>query len=158
MEVWPGWFCSHLLWWQDEHNANVATLKVLIRQDAPSVKTADGSRCVVSSAWNRYVPYPKLALSFTSPALHLFGFPEIRRWSAPFFRPRRHGRIFCYFGLAATSLVLTFLLHPWKRDKSPASQAARSPGALKSQSGRIWLLTLRRSCQRSVTEGRPQNQ
>jgi hypothetical protein len=50
------------------------------------------------------------------------------------------------------------LLHPWKGAKSPASQACRRPGALRSQSRRISLITARRSCQRSTTEGRPQNQ
>ena len=52
----------------------------------------------------------------------------------------------------------TRLFHPWKREKSPASHALRSPGVLKSQSGRISLVTTRRSCQRSTMEGRPQNQ
>ncbi len=47
---------------------------------------------------------------------------------------------------------------PWKDERSPASQASRSPGALRSQSGRISRLASRRSCQRSTTEGRPQNQ
>ena len=56
-------------------------------------------------------------------------------------------------GFAAPSLF-----HPWKRDKSPAFHASRSPGVLKSQSGRISLVTARRSCQRSATDGRPQNQ
>ncbi len=50
------------------------------------------------------------------------------------------------------------LFHPWKRDKSPAFHASRSPGVPKSQSGRISLVTARRSCQRSMTDGRPQNQ
>jgi hypothetical protein len=50
------------------------------------------------------------------------------------------------------------LFHPWKRDKSPAFHASRSPGVLRSQSGRISLVTVRRSCQRSATDGRPQNQ
>ena len=47
------------------------------------------------------------------------------------------------------------LFHPWKGVRSPASQASRSPGALRSQSGRISLVTARRSCQRSSTEGGP---
>src|SRR5689334_17464174 len=50
------------------------------------------------------------------------------------------------------------LSHPWKREKSPAFHASRSPGVLRSQSGRISLVTARRSCQRSTTDGRPQNQ
>ena len=50
------------------------------------------------------------------------------------------------------------LFQPWKADRSPALQASRSPGVFRSQSGRISLVTARRSCQRSVTEGRPQNQ
>jgi hypothetical protein len=50
------------------------------------------------------------------------------------------------------------LFQPWKRDKSPAFHASRSPGVLRSQSGRISLVTARRSCQRSATDGRPQNQ
>ena len=47
---------------------------------------------------------------------------------------------------------------PWNGPRSPASQAARSPGALRSQSGRISLVAARRSRQRSTTDGRPQNQ
>ena len=50
------------------------------------------------------------------------------------------------------------LSQPWKGEWSPASQASRSPGALRSQSGRISRVTARRSCQRSTIEGRPQNQ
>jgi hypothetical protein len=50
------------------------------------------------------------------------------------------------------------LFHPWKREKSPAFHASRSPGVLRSQSGRISLVAARRSCQRSMTDGRPQNQ
>ena len=50
------------------------------------------------------------------------------------------------------------LFHPWKRESSPAFHASRSPGVLKSQSGRISLVAARRSCQRSMTDGRPQNQ
>ena len=58
------------------------------------------------------------------------------------------------------ALLLRFwpLFHPWKAEKSPAFQASRSPGVFRSQSGRISLDTVRRSCQRSTTEGRPQNQ
>ena len=48
--------------------------------------------------------------------------------------------------------------HPWNRDQSPASHASRSPGLPKSQSGRISLVAVRRSRQRSYTDGRPQNQ
>ena len=47
---------------------------------------------------------------------------------------------------------------PWKGERSPASHAARSPGLLRSQSGRTSLVAARRSCQRSSTDGRPQNQ
>ena len=47
---------------------------------------------------------------------------------------------------------------PWKRDRSPLSQAARSPRLPRSQSGRISLVAARRSCQRSPVDGRPQNQ
>ena len=53
---------------------------------------------------------------------------------------------------------LVRLSHPWKCEKSPAFQASRSPGVLRSQSGRISRVTARRSCQRSTTDGRPQNQ
>src|SRR5580692_4009773 len=63
-----------------------------------------------------------------------------------------------FFGVTRTSSALAFLFHPWKREKSPASHASRSPGLLRSQSGRISLVTTRRSCQRSMTDGRPQNQ
>src|SRR5207249_3667735 len=45
-----------------------------------------------------------------------------------------------------------------KSDLSPASQASRNPGALRSQSGRIFRVTSRRSWRRSSGEGRPQNQ
>ena len=55
-------------------------------------------------------------------------------------------------------IVFESLFNPWKADMSPAFQASRSPGVLRSQSGRISLVTVRRSCQRSMTEGRPQNQ
>ena len=48
--------------------------------------------------------------------------------------------------------------HPWNCDQSPASHASRSPGVLRSQSGRISLVAARRSRQRSSTDGRPQNQ
>src|SRR5580658_5259762 len=61
----------------------------------------------------------------------------------------------CY---SLASFVSARLFHPWKRDKSPAFHASRSPGVLRSQSGRISLVTTRRSCQRSLIEGRPQNQ
>ena len=47
---------------------------------------------------------------------------------------------------------------PWKAEWSSASHASRSPGVLRSQSGRICRETSRRSCQRSTTDGRPQNQ
>jgi hypothetical protein len=57
------------------------------------------------------------------------------------------------FGLAAARLS-----QPWKGERSPAFQASRSPGALRSQSGRISRVTARRSCHRSTVEGRPQNQ
>src|SRR5579883_3204992 len=50
------------------------------------------------------------------------------------------------------------LFHPWKRERSPAFHASRSPGVLRSQSGRMSLVTARRSCHRSMTDGRPQNQ
>ena len=50
------------------------------------------------------------------------------------------------------------LFHPWKREKSPAFHASRNLGALRSQSGRISLVTARRSRQRSAIDGRPQNQ
>jgi hypothetical protein len=65
----------------------------------------------------------------------------------------------CYFfrTIEAAS-TLACLFHPWKLEKSPAFHASRSPGVLKSQSGRISLVTARRSCQRSTTDGRPQNQ
>src|SRR5215211_227424 len=59
---------------------------------------------------------------------------------------------------AAVRLPVPLLFHPWNGERSPASQAARSPGVLRSQSGRISRVTARRSCQRSTTEGRPQNQ
>jgi hypothetical protein len=60
-----------------------------------------------------------------------------------------------YFG---TRAAFPSLFHPWNADKSPASQASRSPGALRSQSRRISRVTSRRSCHKSTTEGRPQNQ
>ena len=41
------------------------------------------------------------------------------------------------------------LSHPWKCERSPAAQASRSPGVLRSQSGRISLVAARRSRQRS---------
>jgi hypothetical protein len=50
------------------------------------------------------------------------------------------------------------LFHPWKAERSPASQASRSPAVLRSQSGRISAVTARRSRRRSSTPGRPQNQ
>ncbi len=61
-------------------------------------------------------------------------------------------------GLREASSILACLFQPWKREWSPAFHASRSPGALKSQSGRISLVAIRRSCQRSTTDGRPQNQ
>src|ERR1700680_3693439 len=65
----------------------------------------------------------------------------------------------CYFfRTIEASSILACLFHPWKREKSPAFHASRSPGVLRSQSGRISLVTARRSCQRSMTDGRPQNQ
>ena len=60
--------------------------------------------------------------------------------------------------LPAPGAAFATLFHPWKRDKSPAFQASRSPGVLRSQSGRISLVTARRSCHKSSMEGRPQNQ
>ena len=39
--------------------------------------------------------------------------------------------------------------------RSPASQASRNPGVLRSQSGRISRVTARRSCQRSTDRGAP---
>src|SRR5215469_8777077 len=68
------------------------------------------------------------------------------------------GRFFYTFRPVETASTLARLFHPWKREKSPAFHASRSPGLLRSQSGRISLVTARRSCQRSVTDGRPQNQ
>ena len=65
---------------------------------------------------------------------------------------------YCFFRPTEPSPNRVGLFHPWKREKSPASHASRSPGALKSQSGRISRVTARRSCQRSATDGRPQNQ
>ena len=62
------------------------------------------------------------------------------------------------FGPAEGAFAASRLFHPWKREKSPAFHASRSPGVLRSQSGRISLVTARRSCQRSLTDGRPQNQ
>ncbi len=50
------------------------------------------------------------------------------------------------------------LFQPWKGERSPASHASRNPGVLRSQSGRISLVTARRSRRRSSTDGRPQNQ
>ncbi len=50
------------------------------------------------------------------------------------------------------------LLQPWKDESSPASQASRSPGAARSQSGRISRVASRRSRRSSSTDGRPQNQ
>ena len=48
--------------------------------------------------------------------------------------------------------------HPWNDETSPASHASRSPGAPRSQSGRISRVASRRSRQRSTNDGRPQNQ
>src|SRR5579862_1485857 len=62
------------------------------------------------------------------------------------------------FRAIGVSWLLARLFHPWKGEKSPAFHASRSPGLLRSQSGRISLVTTRKSCQRSTTEGRPQNQ
>jgi hypothetical protein len=65
----------------------------------------------------------------------------------------------CYFfRTIEASSTLPCLFQPWKREKLPAFHASRSPGVLRSQSGRISLVTARRSCQRSMTDGRPQNQ
>jgi hypothetical protein len=65
----------------------------------------------------------------------------------------------CYFFRATgASSILARLFQPWKRERSPAFHASRSPGLLRSQSGRISLDTARRSRQRSTTDGRPQNQ
>jgi len=47
---------------------------------------------------------------------------------------------------------------PWKFARPPASQASRSPGVLRPQPGRIWLVAARRSRHRSSNDGRPQNQ
>jgi len=66
-----------------------------------------------------------------------------------------HPHSFCS---AEGAFVLARLFQPWKRDRSPAFHASRSPGVLRSQSGRISLVTARRSCHRSATDGRPQNQ
>jgi hypothetical protein len=69
------------------------------------------------------------------------------------------GRRYCYFFRAIEAAsTLACLFHPWNREKSPAFHASRSPGVPRSQSGRISLVTARRSCQRSMTDGRPQNQ
>jgi hypothetical protein len=65
----------------------------------------------------------------------------------------------CYsFRAIEGASLLAFLFHPWKRERSPAFHDSRSPGVLRSQSGRISLVTTRRSCHRSMTDGRPQNQ
>jgi len=65
----------------------------------------------------------------------------------------------CYlFRAIEASSILACLFHPWKCEKSRAFHASRSPGLLRSQSGRISIDTARRSCQRSTTDGRPQNQ
>src|SRR5580658_371174 len=63
-----------------------------------------------------------------------------------------------FFRTIGASSTLDRLFQPWKRERSPAFHASRSPGVLRSQSGRISLVTVRRSCQRSTTDGRPQNQ
>jgi len=68
-----------------------------------------------------------------------------------------NGRCYFFRTIEAAS-PLACLFHPWKREKSPAFHASRSPGVLRSQSGRISVVTARRSCQRSTTDGRPQNQ
>jgi hypothetical protein len=67
-------------------------------------------------------------------------------------------RVFYFFRAVEASSTLARLFHPWKREWSPAFHASRSPAVLRSQSGRISLVTVRRSCQRSMTDGRPQNQ
>jgi hypothetical protein len=66
--------------------------------------------------------------------------------------------LYYFFRPIEASSILPCLFHPWKRERSPAFHASRSPGVLRSQSGRISLVTARRSCQRSATDGRPQNQ
>jgi hypothetical protein len=79
--------------------------------------------------------------------LELFNTAADRNWSLRY--------LFLAIGESST---LACLFHPWKREKSPAFHASRSPGVLRSQSGRISLVTARRSRQRSMTDGRPQNQ
>ena len=59
---------------------------------------------------------------------------------------------------AALSVFGRSRSQPWNGERSPASHASRSPGVLRSQSGRISRVTARRSCHRSSTDGRPQNQ
>src|SRR5258708_33697609 len=49
-----------------------------------SVKTAEGSRCEMSRTTNKYVPYPKLRVSWTSAQLHPSCFFVKRRCRAPF--------------------------------------------------------------------------
>lgn len=49
------------------------------------------------------------------------------------------------------------LSQPWKCALSPATHDSRNPGLLRFQSGRISLVASRRSCQRSLSDGRPQN-
>jgi hypothetical protein len=71
---------------------------------------------------------------------------------------RRTARVARGTDQVALGLAAARLFQPWNGERSPASHASRSPGVLGSQSGRISALTARRSCQRSTTEGRPQNQ
>jgi len=49
----------------------------------------------------------------------------------------------------AASAAPARLSQPWKCDRSPASQASRSPGVPRSQSGRLSRVASRRSCHRS---------
>ena len=50
------------------------------------------------------------------------------------------------------------LFQPWNGARSPASQRSRSPGVLRSQSGRISRAHRAQVPARSSTDGRPQNQ
>src|ERR1700722_16711877 len=47
------------------------------------VRTAEDSRRETSRTSKRYVPYPRLRVSFTSAASHFPGLPEMRRCNAP---------------------------------------------------------------------------
>ena len=63
-----------------------------------------------------------------------------------------------YFFRSINGVSILACLFAFVETGQIAGHASRSPGALRPQSGLISLVTVRRSCQRSMTDGRPQNQ